>query len=68
MEQLPLFVLDCFERGDLAGIKALIEERRILQERIRLLKKFIEKWENPDFYSVLGVTKPEDDKARNILS
>ncbi|WP_018130397.1 hypothetical protein [Effusibacillus pohliae] len=60
-------VVELFESGDLAGIRALLEEKQRLAERIRRLRHFIEKWENPGFETILGVPKFENDQGREVF-
>lgn len=64
---MPELVLECFFREDLTAIRLLLEEKKILGERVRLLSTFIEKWENPGFESILGVTKSEDEQRSEIF-
>ncbi|MFC4768867.1 hypothetical protein [Effusibacillus consociatus] len=65
--EMPELALEFFNRGDLQNIRSLLEERKMLLEKIRLFRAFIQKWENPGFQSILGVTKSEDEQGRKIF-
>lgn len=65
--ELPDLAVELFEREDLAGIGALLDEKRLLQERIRLMRGFVQKWENPGFETILGVPKSENEQRRDVF-